>query len=175
MTAVMISCDVQQCVGCRMCEVACSDSHFGAVSPALSRIRVAKLEEIGIDLAIACLGCAEKPCLECSVDALTVGANGEICLDRENCIACEECVGRCPIGAIGSDQGLPLFCDLCGGTPRCVEVCPSDALVDERDGEPSLELFLEAKGTPAQKRAHYAGVRSGPVRERWLGGWRLEP
>ena len=158
-----------------MCEVACSVSHFGAVSPALSRIRVAKLEEIGIDLAITCMGCAEKPCLECSVDALAVGASGEICLDRETCIACEECVGRCPVGAIGSDEGLPLFCDLCGGTPACVDVCPSEALVNERGLEPSLEIFLEVEGTPAQKRANYAKVKSGPVRERWLEGWRLGP
>ena len=36
-----------------MCEVACSAGHFDGVSPALARIRVAKLDEIGIDLAIA--------------------------------------------------------------------------------------------------------------------------
>ena len=47
----MIHCDIKLCVGCRMCEVACSSGHFGAVSPALARIRVAKMDETGIDLA----------------------------------------------------------------------------------------------------------------------------
>ena len=72
----MIHCDIRLCVGCRMCEVACSAGHFGAVSPALARIRVAKLDEIGIDLAIACFSCTEKPCLECPTEALSVGAHG---------------------------------------------------------------------------------------------------
>ena len=48
----MIECDVRICTGCRMCEVVCSSHHFGAVSPALTRIKVAKLEEIGLDLAV---------------------------------------------------------------------------------------------------------------------------
>ena len=64
-----------------MCEVACSAFHFGAVSPAMARIRVAKLESIGIDTAIACMSCAEKPCLECPTEALSVGVNGKVVLD----------------------------------------------------------------------------------------------
>jgi Fe-S-cluster-containing hydrogenase component 2 len=93
----MIHCDVALCVGCRMCEVACSAFHFGAVSPALSRIRVVKLEAIGIDAAIACLSCDERPCLECPTDALSVGTRGEILLDPDLCNACETCVEACPV------------------------------------------------------------------------------
>jgi len=158
-----------------MCEVACSDFHFGAVSPALSRIRVAKLEEIGIDVAITCVGCAEKPCLECPVEALTVGDLGQICLDEELCTGCEECVGTCPIGAIGYHEDQPLLCDLCGGTPACIQVCPTYALVFDKALEPSLANYLEFDGTPAQRRVHYAHVESAPVREKWLAGWRLGP
>jgi Fe-S-cluster-containing hydrogenase component 2 len=169
----MINCDVQLCVGCRMCEVACSLAHFGAVSPALSRIRVAKLEEIGIDLAIACVGCAEKPCLECSVDALSVGPSGQIVLEAEVCIGCEDCVIRCPIGAVGFYEGEPLFCDLCDGAPSCVDVCPTGALVNAADLAPSLVPFMELSGTSARRRADYTSTVSQPVRESWLAGWRL--
>ena len=84
----VIKCDIRLCVGCRICEVTCSAFHFGAVSPALSRIRVAKLEEIGIDMAVACVSCAEKSCLVCPTDALTVGEEGEIALARELCTSC---------------------------------------------------------------------------------------
>ena len=171
----MISCDVQLCVGCRMCEVACSDFHFGAVSPVLSRIRVGKIEEIGIDLAITCVGCAEKPCLECPTDALAVGEHGQICLDEDACTGCEECVGACPIGAIGYFEDSPLFCDLCGGTPTCIDVCPTEALVLDKEQEPSLAEFLEFEGTPTQRRVNYTKVKSEPVREKWLAGWRLGP
>ena len=84
----MIHCDIKLCVGCRMCEVTCSSGHFGAVSPALARIRVAKMDETGIDLAIACFSCNEKPCLECPTEALSVGDRGEIVLDSDFCDAC---------------------------------------------------------------------------------------
>ncbi len=158
-----------------MCEVACGDFHFGAISPALSRIRVAKLEEIGIDVAVTCVGCAEKLCLECPVEALTVGASGQICLDGELCTGCEECVSACPIGAIGYYDDVPLFCDLCGGAPACIEVCPTRALVFDKDAEPSLAAFQEFEGSPAQKRVHYSAIKAEPVRERWMAGWRLGP
>ena len=79
----MIHCDIRLCVGCRMCEVSCSSNHFGAVSPALSRIRVAKLDEIGIDMAVACFSCVEKPCLACPTEALSVGTQGVVLLDPD--------------------------------------------------------------------------------------------
>ncbi len=158
-----------------MCEVACSAFHSDSVSPALSRIRVAKVEEIGVDLAIACVGCEEKYCLECTVDALTVGDRGQIVVDRGECMGCEVCVDECPIGAVGFHEEQPLFCDLCGGTPACVEICPTDALV-LRDGvEPSLEPFLKTRGGAARRRASYAKVVAEPLRERWMAGARLGP
>ena len=158
-----------------MCEVACGDFHYMAVSPALSRIRVAKIEEIGIDVAVTCVGCAEKACLDCPTEALTVGEQGQICLDEELCTSCEECVVSCPIGAVGYHNDHPLFCDLCGGTPSCVTICPTEALVLDKELEPSLAEFQEYEGTPAQRRVNYAQVKAEPVREKWLAGWRLGP
>jgi len=146
-----------------------------AISPALSRIRVAKIEEIGIDVAIACVGCSEKPCLECPTEALSVGAQGQICLDEDLCTGCEECVSACPIGAVGFHDDQPLFCDLCGGTPACAMICPTEALVYDEQAEPSLAEFSESEGSPAQKRVEYTRVISQPVREKWLAGWRLGP
>jgi Fe-S-cluster-containing hydrogenase component 2 len=169
----MIHCDVVLCVGCRMCEVACSAFHFGAVSPALSRIRVVKLEAIGIDVAVACMSCEERPCLECPTDALTVGAKGEILLERELCNACETCVEVCPVGAVGFLEGEPLFCDLCGGVTSCIQVCPTGALSDQEAGI-SLADYLEADGLPREKRAGYAARVAIPIREGWSQGVRVD-
>lgn len=171
----MIDCDIKICVGCRMCEVACSSFHFGAVSPGLARIRVAKLEETGIDMAVACLSCAEKPCLACPTEALSVGARGEILLDRELCNACKTCAAACPIGAVGFHEEQPLFCDLCGGATACVDVCPSRALSYREDfQEVSLKTFLLSQGSPSQKRAHYAQVQGEPLRQSWKNGARVD-
>lgn len=158
-----------------MCEVACGSFHFGAVSPALSRIRVAKLEEIGLDMAVACLSCFEKPCLECPTGALSLGEKGEILLDIELCDACKACVEACPIGAVGFHGGQPLFCDLCGGAAACVDACPSRALSYREDyREISLKAFLLSNGNPGQKRARYVLVQGEPLRESWKNGARID-
>ena len=171
----MIECDIRICVGCKTCEVACSTVHFGAVSPAMSRIRVAKLEETGLDLSVACISCLEKPCLDCPAEALTVGAAGAIVLDPGNCNGCKVCVEECPIGAAGFYDDQPLFCDLCNGEPACIPLCPSGALRyrdDFRDA--SLQPFLPAYGGSGEKRARYAVAKGEPVRAAWKTGTRID-
>jgi carbon-monoxide dehydrogenase iron sulfur subunit len=171
----MISCTIETCVGCRICEVACSLAHFGAVSPALSRIRVAKLEETGIDFAVACVSCAEKPCLHCPNEALSVGSRGQILLESEACNGCGTCVDACPIGAVGFRDGLPLFCDLCGGEPACVPACPNRALTaPEEAGAISLAACLDVSGGAAERRARYAHTRGEAMRAGWIAGRRVD-
>jgi Fe-S-cluster-containing hydrogenase component 2 len=158
-----------------MCEVTCSCHHFGAVSPALTRIKVAKLEEIGLDLAIVCSSCAEKPCLECPSGALTAGERGQIVLDEELCNACGACVESCPIGAVGFYEDLPLFCDLCGGEIACVSACPTQALSFREDyRDVSLGAFLTNQGSSSQRRAQYCRARGEALRRSWQNGARID-
>ncbi len=154
--------------------MACSHAHFGAVSPALSRIRVAKLEEIGIDMAVSCLGCEERPCLVCPVGALSVSEKRQIAVDIELCTGCGVCVDECPVGAIGFHDGLPLFCDLCGGSPSCVANCPTGAVVYEEHLPVSLAQFAQSSRNPAQKRSDYVTEDARPVREEWKSGRRVD-
>ncbi len=158
-----------------MCEVACSSRHFGAVSPSLSRIRVAKLEEVGIELAVVCVSCLEKPCLACPNQALAVGGSGQILLDDGKCDACMECVAACPIGAAGFHEGRPLFCGLCDGTPSCVAVCPTSALSFREDfRDVRLDGFVWPGSHPAQRRARYARFHGEPLRAAWQNGARID-
>jgi Fe-S-cluster-containing hydrogenase component 2 len=170
----MIHCDITLCVGCRICEVACSSFHHGAVSPALTRIHVSKLEEIGIDMAVVCFSCVEKPCLDCPTEALTVGAKGEIRLDDDLCSLCGECIDACPIGAAGNEGADPLFCDLCGGETICVQECPTGALSYRENEEVSLQPFMETRGNARQRRADYVNVQAKPIRDLWINGARVD-
>jgi len=170
----VIHCDIKLCVGCRMCEVSCSSGHFGAVSPSLARIRVAKIDETGIDLAIACFSCTERPCLECPTEALSVGPMGQIVLDGDYCDGCGICFDACPVGAIGFYEEQPLFCDLCDGNPTCVQNCPSGALSNKEDEEVSLAAYMDFQGTPGQRRVHFANLLARPLREEWAAGRRVD-
>ncbi len=157
-----------------MCEVACSSFHFGAVSPVMSRIRVAKIEDAGLDFAVVCQSCADKPCLECPADALAVGGLGQIDLDPGLCNACGTCVCACPVGAIGFYDDVPLFCDLCGGALECIRVCPTEALSYRADHrEVSLAAF-SSEGNPAERRARYCRTLGQELRQTWQSGARVD-
>ncbi|MCQ2373191.1 MAG: 4Fe-4S binding protein [Phascolarctobacterium sp.] len=50
-------------------------------------------------------------------------------VDRGTCIACEECVAICPVGAVSIREGKALIdyrsCLSCGA---CMRECPEDAI-----------------------------------------------
>jgi Fe-S-cluster-containing hydrogenase component 2 len=132
------------------------------------------MDETGIDLAIACFSCQEKPCLECPTEALSVGPMGEIVLDPDFCDACGLCAEACPVGAVGFYDDQPLFCDLCNGAPTCVAICPSGALSFTRNQDVSLAPFMDFQGTPSQKRINFATVMGEPLRRQWAYGRRVD-
>jgi Fe-S-cluster-containing dehydrogenase component len=49
--------DVNQCSGCRMCEMICSLVHVGQFQPSKSFIKVHKIEEKGLDIPVILQGC----------------------------------------------------------------------------------------------------------------------
>ncbi|MGN1363075.1 MAG: 4Fe-4S binding protein [Methanobrevibacter sp.] len=55
-----------------------------------------------------------------------------IVVNQDDCIKCGACEGTCPSSAIEVGEKQIIFCDTCGGEPKCAEVCPNGALtVDE--------------------------------------------
>ena len=55
---------------------------------------------------------------------------GALEIDREKCVGCGLCGRYCPIDMAKVDPDLKktVKCDLCGGDPLCVKVCPTGAL-----------------------------------------------
>ena len=144
------------CSGCRACEAACVAVHEGHFGTATARIRVAKIESVGVDRPRVCQSCFPAPCVaECPTGALfqdeTLGA---VVLRPDHCITCPACGDACAHGMvfIHPATGLPLICDLCEGEPACVERCATGALrYQEQDGEEETTCTPDSVGVRVEK------------------------
>lgn len=121
-----------QCVGCRQCEMACSLQHEGLFAPWHSRIKVKRDERIVLSEPVICRHCDDAPCAAaCPVNAIVQSdTTGAFYVDQVECIGCMQCLEACPYDALTyhNQKGVALKCDLCGGRPACVEVCPANVL-----------------------------------------------
>jgi len=122
-----------KCVGCRSCEFICSLEHIGSYAPWLSRIKVKRNEELCLAVPETCRNCEDALCMEaCPVGAIKISQNTGIpIVDEAECTGCRLCIDVCPFRVIWFDESrnIAYKCDLCDGNPKCVEVCPTDALI----------------------------------------------
>ncbi|MFX1602728.1 MAG: 4Fe-4S dicluster domain-containing protein [Promethearchaeota archaeon] len=167
----MIRVDISRCTGCRSCETACAFFHTGKVSNRLARIKVMHLYETGVDGPVVCIQCREKYCLECPVNAITVGMNGEIVVVPTICNLCGSCERQCPMGAIELHGDLVYVCDLCGGRPKCVDACTEGAIVyapgtGNKATLADLKQPTEKMNT-SEKRRIYVGQLGSLLRSDW--------
>jgi len=132
MTQKVLVVNSELCVGCRVCELACSARHEHSFHPAKSRIHVIRWDGMGVDVPRVCLQCDKPPCMKvCPVEAFRRDEKtGAVLINYDVCIGCRLCVNECPFSGISVDQdrGMMIKCDLCGGDPQCVKYCPTKAL-----------------------------------------------
>jgi Fe-S-cluster-containing hydrogenase component 2 len=131
--------NLQACTGCKLCEIACSKEKDGKIWPAASRIRVYQFPPC-VEVPVACYLCGtDSECIKgCEVDALsmdpatsTIEVDTDICLRTAKGMDCVACAEACPGQAVTfhPETSVPLICDLCGGEPACLDVCPSKAIM----------------------------------------------
>lgn len=128
--------DRAKCSGCGACEVLCSLHKRGRAQSAEARIRLKGAGTQG-QYAAVCQHCAEPACMAACLKTIIRQENGRVVRDFPSCFACSACAVSCPMDAVVYDsrEDAYMTCDLCGGDPLCVKVCPTGAL---RYEEPAL-------------------------------------
>ena len=140
-----------RCVGCRRCELACTEYNEGKSQPSIARVNVRRnwgFGPGGVQLGYwrgegrfgnhriiqdTCRQCPHPvPCqLACPYDAIEVsGPVDARVINQEKCQGCRICQRACPWGMTTFDEELKKAtkCHLCNGEPECVKACPSGAL-----------------------------------------------
>lgn len=142
--------DPHLCVGCRRCETACTVRNDGKGSAYISRIKVSRNLNYGIDGVSAdyqradgqhgnfrivgqtCRQCSEPACgINCPVGAITADKKtGARVVNTDKCVGCGSCQRACPwgIATVDPETDISTKCTLCGGDPNCVKNCPTGAI-----------------------------------------------
>ena len=184
--------DLRRCNGCYNCFLACRDEHCGNDYPPYSAaqpytgqywMRVIEKErgkypKVKVSFtAVPCMQCENATCIGASSNgAVYSRPDGIVIIDPEKAKGQKEVVSACPYRVIfwNEEKKLPQKCTFCAHLldkgwkePRCVEVCPTDALIfgdlEDRDSQISkavasqgLEDFHPEYGL--KTRVHYIGL-----------------
>ena len=157
----IIKVDLDQCNGCRACEVACSTFHaspkYSSNNPARSRIRV--IHEPLRDVYVPIRAGDYTPA-ECT-------GRHTYTINEKEYDECSFCGVSCPARDVFKepDSGLPLKCDMCESDPpleepMCVKWCLTDALTyEEREEEVEEEEKREEMEIGLESLAHKYGLQ----------------
>lgn len=150
--------DVTVCIGCKACQVACSewndlrteighnvgvyDNPTDLQSKSWTVMRFSEVQVNGkfewLIRKDGCMHCEDPGCLKAcpAPGAIIQYANGIVDFESEHCIGCGYCVIGCPfnIPRINNEDNRAYKCTLCvdrvavGQEPACVKTCPTGAI-----------------------------------------------
>lgn len=153
--------DLNRCVGCGACVLACRIENRLPDEVAWRRTLTLNLRRATAGptyhFSVACHHCHDPPCARvCPSGALSKRSDGIVLLQEELCIGCRYCEMACPFGAPSFDAGRGVMtkCHLCaprqerGLAPACTQACPTGALRFASDVTAAPDSFEPAAQTP---------------------------
>lgn len=157
--------DVDKCSGCYNCFLSCRDEYAGNDYPPYSRAQPTKgqywmgIREIERGtypkvkvsyIPTPCMHCETAPCIDAANNkAVYRRDDGIILIDPEKAKGQKDIVAACPYRVIywNADEQIPQKCTMCAHRldegekmPRCVEACPTGALVFGDLDDPESEI-----------------------------------
>ena len=128
----LVTIDLDRCVGCRNCELACAFSQSGQFERESSNIWVNLYPAERFVVTLACVQCEVAACLNiCPRGALQRDPlTHAVVVRQDRCMGCRMCLWACPFGNIRfhDEKHIAQKCDLCEGDPECVKYCMGKAL-----------------------------------------------
>ncbi|MDY3116078.1 MAG: 4Fe-4S dicluster domain-containing protein [Sutterella sp.] len=129
--------DLDRCIGCYACEVACKQENHVPLGMQYNKVftigPMGKFPEVkSYFLPAVCQVCKNAPCVTvCPTGASYRTEDGQILINKEKCIGCKLCMKACPYGARSFNEQTKVVekCTLCnhlqaiGEQPACVKVC----------------------------------------------------
>ena len=181
MTQSAIITDLNRCVGCLACTVACkavNNVPVGAFWIKTLRVGPNPIEGGSGDwpdvemyfLPIQCQHCADPECVKvCPTGASHKAADGTVQIDKSKCIGCQFCAMSCPYNVryLNEEERVVEKCTLCeqkiaqGELPQCVAQCGSRARFFG-DLEQGVDGF-EAPAPPQALSCDYAEMQQTRV------------
>lgn len=180
--------DIKKCNGCYSCLLACKDEFeendyppYSVAQPTggKSWMKVREIErgtcpKVKVDyVPLPCLHCGEAPCVETSSDgAVYRRPDGIVLIDPEKSKGQREILSTCPYRAIqwNEEKGIPQKCTLCvhlleqgWKEPRCVEACPSGALLFGDLDDPASEISRLIQSSPVEEYRPEYGLKPSVV------------
>ena len=142
MTRNCIVIDLNRCIGCYSCEVACKQENDVPLGQYWNKVitdgptgTFPKIEQYW--LPVMCQQCENAPC----VSVCPTGASyrdpetNTVLIDKSKCIGCKYCMMACPYGvrSWNKEERVVEKCTLCGQLtekgeqPACVKACSGEA------------------------------------------------
>ncbi len=165
MSRFSIMIDVTKCSGCYNCFLACRDEYYDNDYPPYSTaqplndqfwMQIKEVERGSYPkpklsyIPTPCMHCADAPCMDAAKEgAVYRRPDGIVLIDPEKSQGQNAIVNACPYRVIywNAEKQLPQKCTLCAHRldegekqPRCVESCPTGALVFGDLDDPGSEI-----------------------------------